>query len=105
MFLKKLNLRNFRSFEDCSVTFQPDLTILVGENNSGKSNAIDAIRLLTPPLSGRRDIYCQPTDIRFDSGNSFEILAVYDELTDNQQGRLLQAASGRELNDAIFGLN
>jgi putative ATP-dependent endonuclease of OLD family len=49
MYLKELNLRNFRSFSDCSVTFKPDLTILVGENNSGKSNTIDAIRLLTPP--------------------------------------------------------
>jgi len=105
MYLKELNLRNFRSFSECSVTFQPDLTILVGENNSGKSNVIDAIRLLTPPLSGRRDIYCQMTDIRFDSGNDFEISAVYDELEDNQQGRLLLASSGKEINDAIFGLS
>jgi putative ATP-dependent endonuclease of OLD family len=105
MYLKELNLKNFRSFSECSVTLQPDLTILVGENNSGKSNAIDAIRLLTPPLSGRRDIYCQITDIRFDSGNNFEISAVYDELKDNQQGRLLLASSGKEINDAIFGLS
>ncbi|WP_370661039.1 AAA family ATPase [Psychrosphaera algicola] len=47
---KKLSLENFRSFKSNQISFQQELTILVGENNSGKSNAIDAIRLLTPPL-------------------------------------------------------
>ncbi len=65
MYLDKLRLKNFRSFEDAEVLFQRDLTILVGENNGGKSNSIDAIRLLTSPLGGRREIYCETTDVRF----------------------------------------
>lgn len=32
------------------------LTVLVGENNGGKSNVVDAIRLLTLPLSGLRSL-------------------------------------------------
>jgi len=46
--------RGFRSCYDSTVTFQPGLTLIVGENNSGKSNVIDAIRLATSPLSRRR---------------------------------------------------
>jgi recombinational DNA repair ATPase RecF len=60
MFLKRVKLANFRSFDDAHLELQRDLTVLVGENNGGKSNAIDAIRLLTLPLGGRREIYCPP---------------------------------------------
>ena len=59
MYLEKVVLRNFRSFDDGEVDLQKDLTVFVGENNGGKSNAIDAIRLLTQPLGGRREIYCE----------------------------------------------
>ena len=64
MFLETLRLSNFRSFEDETLLFSKDLTILVGENNGGKSNVIDALRLITTPLSKRREIYCETTDIR-----------------------------------------
>jgi predicted ATP-dependent endonuclease of OLD family len=46
MLLDKLRLNNFRSFEDEQICFVKDLTILVGENNGGKSNTIDALRLI-----------------------------------------------------------
>ncbi|MGH3264344.1 MAG: AAA family ATPase [Trebonia sp.] len=47
MYLRSLKLSNFRSCYDTTVTFQPTLTLLVGENNSGKSNVIEALRLAT----------------------------------------------------------
>jgi len=52
MYLDKLTLNNFRSFAQSEIPLCKDLTLLVGENNGGKSNAIDAIRLLTAPLGG-----------------------------------------------------
>lgn len=105
MYLKELSLNNFRSFKSSTVSLQPDLTILVGENNSGKSNAVDALRLLTPPLSGRRDIYCQLTDIRFDAGTCFDLSARYVNLNDAQQGRLISACSDKAMTEAVFGLS
>ena len=44
MYLKNLGLSNFRSFSQTEVPLCKGLTILVGENNGGKSNAIDPIR-------------------------------------------------------------
>lgn len=105
MYLKELSLENFRSFSSSKISLQPDLTILVGENNSGKSNAIDALRLLTPPLSGRKDVYCQLTDIRFDTGTGFELSAHYANLNDAQHGRLILACPDKSLTDAVFGLS
>jgi len=105
MYLKEVSLNNFRSFKSSIVSLQPDLTILVGENNSGKSNTIDALRLLTPPLSGRRDIYCQLTDIRFNSGTGFDLSARYDDLNAAQQGRLVSACPDKAMTHTVFGLS
>ncbi len=67
MYLRKLTANNFRSFDQIEIPLYEDLTVLVGENNGGKSNAIDALRLLTLPLNGRRELYCESTDVRFGS--------------------------------------
>jgi putative ATP-dependent endonuclease of OLD family len=105
MHLQSVRLGNFRSFDEARLELQSDLTVLVGENNGGKSNAIDAIRLLTAPLSGRREIYCEPTDVRFQSGSArFELEAHFAELSTGQQGRLISAATDASLTNACFGL-
>lgn len=105
MFLERLAITNFRSIDSIEIPFSEDLTVLVGENNGGKSNLIDAIRLITSPISGRRDIYAEPTDIRFGSeSKSFEIEAVYGKLSPAQQGRLLSATLDQTLQKVRFGI-
>lgn len=105
MYLKNIALRNFRSFDEGVVDLQEDLTVFVGENNGGKSNAIDAIRLLTQPLDGRREIYCEATDVRFQSrAKGFELEARFAGLDVGQQGRLITAATDASLSEARFGL-
>ncbi|MCQ9148084.1 AAA family ATPase [Ochrobactrum sp. BTU2] len=105
MYLKNFKLRNFRSFDVGEIELQSDLTVFVGENNGGKSNAIDALRLLTPPLGGRRDIYCEATDVRFQStSTTFELEAYFEGLTIGQQGRFISAATDATLTRACFGL-
>src|ERR1700730_9011974 len=93
MYLKNLTLNNFRSFEETEILFFSDLTILVGENNGGKSNAIDAIRLVTTPLGGRREIYCETTDIRLGSlTRHFELIAT----------RAVHIGGGRPGNNRLY---
>jgi putative ATP-dependent endonuclease of OLD family len=105
MYLKTLTLDNFRSFAQTDITLCSDLTILVGENNGGKSNAIDAIRLLTAPLGGRRELYCETTDIRFGTTNrQFELIGRFEELSPPQQGRLISAATDHAISGCVFGL-
>jgi putative ATP-dependent endonuclease of OLD family len=105
MYLQRIRLANFRSFDAAQLELQKDLTVLVGENNGGKSNAIDAIRLLTTPLGGRREIYCEVTDVRFQCGSSqFELEAHFAELSAGQQGRLISASTDATLTGACFGL-
>ena len=46
MRLLNLHIRNFRKIEDLVVTFPKGLTVIVGENNTGKTAIIDALRLM-----------------------------------------------------------
>jgi putative ATP-dependent endonuclease of OLD family len=105
MYLERARLKNFRSFDVGDVEFQNDLTVLVGENNGGKSNAIDAIRLLTQPLGGRREIYCETSDLRCQgSATHFELQAHFCSLSAGQQGRFISAVTDASLTRASFGL-
>ena len=46
MWLRELEIRNFRKIDELTVSFPRGLTVLVGENNSGKTTIIDALRLM-----------------------------------------------------------
>ncbi|WP_258600375.1 AAA family ATPase [Mesorhizobium sp. AR10] len=105
MYLRNIELNSFRSFDEGEIELQKDLTVFVGENNGGKSNAIDAVRLLTSPLGGRREIYCESTDVRFQSATSyFELEGCFAELSTGQQARFISAATDASLTQARFGL-
>jgi len=45
MFLRKLNVRNFKSFVDVTLHFNRDLNVLTGVNNSGKTTVLEALAL------------------------------------------------------------
>lgn len=98
-------MQNFRSFDALEIPLSEGLTVFVGENNGGKSNAIDAIRLLTSPLSGRREIYCEPSDVRFGSAERcFDIEGRFTGLSPGQKGRLITAATDPHISGCSFGL-
>jgi len=105
MHLEELQLERFRSFFDGTVSFHPHLTALVGENNGGKSNVIDAIRLVTQPMNGRRDLYCEESDIRRTIGaTSCTIKATFAGLDAAQKGLLISAVPDPTSDKAIYGL-
>lgn len=91
MYLQSLKLSNFRSCYDATVGFQPTLTLLVGENNSGKSNIIEALRLATAPLNLRRTRFFEPEDRSHGRSDPVELSLVLDDLTDIQQAQYITA--------------
>ena len=44
--IKKIHIQGFKKFKNFTVDFDPRMNILVGENESGKSTIIDALRLV-----------------------------------------------------------
>lgn len=45
MKINQLHLKNFRCYEKLTVSFQPDLTVLVAINGEGKTTVLDALRI------------------------------------------------------------
>lgn len=43
LFLKRMKIQNFRGLTSCEIDFEPDLTVLIGRNNIGKSRILRAI--------------------------------------------------------------
>jgi putative ATP-dependent endonuclease of OLD family len=92
--LARLELAGFRNLT-ASVDFRRGLTVLVGENNIGKSNVIDALRLVLPAQSGPREqLWVRPEDFAHDGKgdsitDSFTISAVFRGLAPEQRGRLI----------------
>lgn len=87
MVLSELTARNFRSLYDVTIPFRPDVTVIVGENNSGKSNLVDALRLMLSPHQGRRSRYFEREDVSLGrDAEAIELSATFDDLTDAQVG-------------------
>ncbi|WP_312287428.1 ATP-dependent nuclease [Chryseobacterium gleum] len=52
MYIKRLKAVNFKKFEELDITFNENLNVIIGENESGKSTILQAIDLI---LSGSRN--------------------------------------------------
>ena len=90
MHLKALAIGGYRAFgQEFKIQFAPGLNILVGENGSGKSAVIDAVReLLLEDEFGRSSI--TPTDFHrpFSEGaavaSEIKITATFADLKDHE---------------------
>ena len=66
MYLDNISIRNFRIFDDFSLTLNRGLNVLVGENDSGKTAFVDAIRY-TLGTNTSEKTYVTSTDFHADS--------------------------------------
>jgi len=55
MHLSTVEIKNFRSLKELKVEFQAGLNVLVGRNNTGKTNLLQAIRHALGPSASRGD--------------------------------------------------
>ena len=62
MFIKSLELCNFRNYEEVSIDFSPDVTILYGDNAQGKTNILEAVYVASTTKSQKgskdREMIC-----------------------------------------------
>ena len=69
MYLKNILIKNFRAIKEASFTFDKGLNIIIGENNSGKTAIIDALRICFSYGNQWRDIYISKDDFYIDAEN------------------------------------
>jgi len=86
MWLRELQINNFRKIEDLTVTFPRGLTVLVGENNSGKTAIIDALRLMLYSSRDFDSLRLTEDDFRDGTGHApIEISCTFTDLTDEDE--------------------
>ncbi len=103
MYLEALTLTNFRSFETGTVGLRPFLTVLTGENNGGKTNVLEALRLFTHPADGRRTRFADLDDVRR-GATDFSIVARFADLTPTQRGLFATALESATGGGARYGM-
>lgn len=91
MFLKRLEVKGFKSFaEPILVDFVPGVTAVVGPNGSGKSNIADAVRWVLGEQSARSLRGAKMEDIIFAGSDSRKAvnMAEVSLILDNEDGHL-----------------
>lgn len=92
MYLGKIHIENFRSFKLLDLEFQSGLNLLVGENDSGKSSIIDAIKFVTGTHSndwmklGIDDFYTDGTT----RATELKIICTFYDLKEDEAAAFLE---------------
>lgn len=101
IYLKKIQLKDFRKFREVEVSFDENLTVLIGCNGVGKSSIIDAVTktiswigngLLKENDNGRPITY---DDINNKSENYAEINSFFEYGNTHFSGNISKAIKGR----------
>lgn len=69
MYLRQLRISNFRCIKELTLHFHKGVNILIGENNSGKTAVIDALRICFSYGNQYRDIFVSLNDFFVDKNN------------------------------------
>lgn len=85
MRLSSIEVQGFRSLHAVTVPLREHLTVVLGENNGGKSNLLDALRLVTDPLDGRRERYWEADDLCRTPGTKLAALTATYQVTSSDQ--------------------
>ena len=86
MWLRELQIRNFRKIDALTMSFPHGLTVLVGENNSGKTTIIDALRLMLFPSRDLDSLRLTEDDFRAGTAHApIEISCRFTGLEDEDE--------------------
>lgn len=97
MYIKEIKISNFRSFKDASIPFHEGVNVIIGHNNTGKSNLLRAIGLVLGYSDGHR--LCT-SDIFYDT--NVETLKLHSPRI--QITLVFHISEGESLDSAEMGL-
>jgi predicted ATP-dependent endonuclease of OLD family len=82
MKLKQLNLKNFRAYQEIRVNFDEDLTVIIGQNDIGKSTILEALDI----FFGQEVVKIDITDLNIyarNNGDNYIIISCSFEVDEN----------------------
>ena len=92
MYLKRIDIKNFRIFGEngVSVALRKGVNAIIGENNSGKSAVIDAIRIAFSAIQYRKDIYFSKSDFHVNAQGERASIAQIDVYLEDVPAHLIE---------------
>lgn len=97
MYIKKIKISNFRNFQEASVPFHEGVNVILGHNNTGKSNLLRAIGLVLGFSDGHR---LGTSDIFYD----INVATLKLQSPRIQITLVLHRSEGEDLDSAEMGL-
>jgi putative ATP-dependent endonuclease of OLD family len=95
MYLSRLCVRNFRNIESLDLRLRPGLNVIVGENNVGKTNVLDALRVALGSGASNDPIRLTRDDLRRAADGQrhgpIRVDLLFEEVTPEEQAELLEA--------------
>ena len=106
MYLKRITIRNFRAFNEAGidVVFNKGVNAIIGENNSGKSALIDAIRIAFSTITYNKDIYFSKADFHINHRGQRAETAQIDVYLDDVPNYLIEIWNPEEPTTGEFHL-
>lgn len=90
MRLASVHIRAFKSIMDLEIRIDPNITVLIGPNESGKTNILKAIEAFNPGATYSKDFACQYSPY-FEEGRYPEITIEYTALEPKEKVELAKA--------------
>lgn len=92
MYLKRLVIKNFRSFDDEGITliFNKGINAIIGENNVGKSSVMDVIRIVYSTVTYKKDIYFNKADFHVSKDGKSATFAQFDVYLEDVPKKLIE---------------
>lgn len=92
MYLKKFIIRNFRIFDEVGteLIFNKGVNAIIGENNSGKSSVIDALRIVYSTVTYRKDIFFSKSDFHVSEDGTVAEYAQFDVFLEDVPYRMIE---------------
>ncbi len=76
MQIANISIKAFKSIMDLEISLDPQITVLIGPNESGKTNILKAIEAFNPEIAFNKELTCQYSTY-FDEGKYPEITIEY----------------------------
>ena len=92
MYLKKLIVKNFRIFDESGIEliFNKGINAIIGENNSGKSSVIDALRIVYSTVTYKKDIFFSKSDFHVSEDGTVAEYAQFDVYLEDVPRRMTE---------------
>ena len=92
MYIKKLTIKNFRAFDEDGITlqFNKGVNAIIGENNSGKSAVMDAVRIAFSTVTYKKDIFFTRADFHVSEDGNAADFALFDIYLEEVPTRLVE---------------